>query len=36
MSAASSLPGLTWKDLSAVRPDIAATGQRLLYTRHAP
>ncbi len=32
MSAASSFPGLTWKDLSAVRPDLAAAGRRLLYT----
>ena len=31
MNAASPRPGATWEDLSAARPDLAATGRRLLY-----
>jgi hypothetical protein len=31
MNAASTRPAATWGDLSATRPDLAATGRRLLY-----
>jgi hypothetical protein len=32
MRAASSRPGVTWEDLRATRPDLAAAGLRLLYS----
>lgn len=32
MNAASSRPGVTWKEFSAARPDLGATGRRLLYS----